>query len=461
MTVLQLHTEAAKSFNRKAEDLFQKVVLDPHDKGYQSVGFSPDIVTYPIPAEDVRSLSTNSRISGPLNQEIGKTFSVRGSVLGLFGEDYKALVRLAETIQKAKGLSDKVSVSFLVDSIFNWIALSHQHGTVVPMTEVVLADAEKAIQDIELWLPIAMLYVESDIVIGKIILKTITREIIDDYHNAGIEQINKDGHEIGPELQQHFRLERQELQGLAAATIKLNAEPQRASEIAFEEAEKSLAMLRLYSLANLEPELPSYCTFLGRERIDEARTFTVVGGKISGFSRSVSAADPDWKLDTATITEMVQVRGLGFLSNLLSKSELTEYERALLDCLLLYSKCALAKDPASKLLAVLTALESMLLQNSSEPIQQNLAERIAYMFNPEKRIKIKKTVLRAYGLRSSFVHHGHQISVDEIDALREFLINAWSALHGLMNLSSLCSTKVEFFKRFEEAKMSGGSMFTK
>jgi hypothetical protein len=458
---LELHPEAAKNLNSKAEDLNQRVIPDPHKTPGQSIGFTPDVVTHVIPEEDIHHLSTNSYVGGPLNREIAKTFAINGSVFGLFDEGYKALVRLAEAMQKTKALKNKVSVSFLIDAIFEWIATSHRRTDVLPMTDVVLAEAEKNVQEIELWLPVAMLYIESEIVIGQVVLKTITKEFLDDYHGATITQIRNEGHEISPELEQHFRVERQELQGLAAATITVNAEPLRANEIAFEEAENSLAMLRLYSLANLEPELTSNCTFLGRERIEEARTFTVRDRKIQGFSRTVSAADPSWKLDRAMIDQLQRVQGLGFLSNLLQRDNRTEYEQALLDCLLLYSNCALAKSPSNKLVAVLTALESMLLQNSSEPIQQNLAERIAYMFSPEKRIGIKKSVLRAYGLRSSFIHHGHQVTTDEIDALREFFLNAWSALHGLMNLSSLCNTRDQFFKRFEEAKMSGASMFEK
>lgn len=82
---------------------------------------------------------------------------------------------------------------------------------------------------------------------------------------------------------------------------------------------------------------------------------------------------------------------------------------------------------SSKLVAVLVALESMLLNDGSEPIQQNLSERIAFLFGPEKRSGIKKSVIRAYSLRSKFIHHGHIIGTDEIDTLREFLLNVWAA----------------------------------
>jgi hypothetical protein len=63
--------------------------------------------------------------------------------------------------------------------------------------------------------------------------------------------------------------------------------------------------------------------------------------------------------------------------------------------------------------------------------------------------------------RSRFIHHGHSIGSDEIDALREFLINVWAAVHGLINLSTRCNSKAQFFKLFEEVKMSGGDLFSR
>jgi hypothetical protein len=164
-------------------------------------------------------------------------------------------------------------------------------------------------------------------------------------------------------------------------------------------------------------------------------------------------------LDKATIGELQRTHGLDYLGNLLIKENRTEYEQALIDCLILYSKSTLAKDPASKLVGVLVALESMLLKDGSEPIQQNLSERIAFLFSPEKRIEIKRSVIRAYGLRPMFIHHGRRIETDEIDELREFLLNVWGALHGLVNLTTRCTDKAQFFRMFEETKMSGGSLF--
>ena len=56
-------------------------------------------------------------------------------------------------------------------------------------------------------------------------------------------------------------------------------------------------------------------------------------------------------------------------------------------------------------------LESILLRDSSEPILQNLSERLA-MFaydTVQERAVALKDIKEAYALRSRFVHHGAKI----------------------------------------------------
>ncbi len=129
---------------------------------------------------------------------------------------------------------------------------------------------------------------------------------------------------------------------------------------------------------------------------------TVQNGMIVGYSdQSIDRSSPFWFLDDEYISE-VEGSGLLILSGMLNKEKLTEYQEALLGSILLYSKAALAKDPSNKLIAKLVALESFLLKDGSEPIQQNLAKRIALLFkvSPAERIEKKRQVIRAYGLRS-------------------------------------------------------------
>ncbi len=63
--------------------------------------------------------------SGLVNATTGKEVAVffmhGGQQIGLHGEGYKKLVKLSERIQKVKELNQHVSMSFLKNSILEWI----------------------------------------------------------------------------------------------------------------------------------------------------------------------------------------------------------------------------------------------------------------------------------------------------------------------------------------------------
>lgn len=449
---LELHPDAARNFDAKAEELVARLIPDPHASRTAGSGFTPGIVIHdqPDPAEVV-STGYASQIGG---HEIAKTFRDGDRDLGLFDDGYKDLVRLAEKIQKVKSFRDAVSRELLVELIFNWVAAKHQGKADGPMTAYVLAECEKQLGEAEIWVPVAMLGIQSDIKIGRVTLKTVTREMLDPWFSAiaGKAAPNRTAAQMESRLDEM----RREMQGFAAATVKVFAEPRRALEVAFEEAERAVSLLRFFSPASYIPELVSYCTLRGKEHVEGLMQLTVRGGRIEGYSeQSVDRSSPYWALDDEHIAEL-EACGLRALGDLLNRGKLTEYQEALLDAVLLYSKVALAKSPTDKLIAALVALESFLLKDGNESIQQNLADRIAFLFkiSGKERMEKKRQVIGAYGLRSSFIHHGHQIDTEEMDTLREFLLTAWLSFTVLIEVSEKYETRAQLFDQIEEWKMT-------
>src|SRR5690242_9805756 len=95
--------------------------------------------------------------------------------------------------------------------------------------------------------------------------------------------------------------------------------------------------------------------------------------------------------------------GLKEASNLLTNQNLNPFEKKVLDALFIYARCTTTKDIADKLVYILVALESIFLRNNTEPIQQNLAERIAFFIEKtiEGRRDVIKTVRMTYSIRSA------------------------------------------------------------
>ena len=446
---LILHPDAVKNFNDKVESLKLELSLIPDDHLASKDTFKPDRpISAVIAEEDAFKNARYSLVDG-IGVETAKYFPIEGKCIGLQGDSLKKLVKIAQEMQKIKELFARVSVDLLSDFIFDWIKDRYANTTNLSMVDYVLKKVEESIQEFEIWIPIAMLSIESEIQIGKVLLRPLNKEIFDKWRTK-IENdpVDKEKNLILLEK------ERKELQGFTVAIMKISAEPKRMAEIAFEEAEKSISLLRFFSPANLVPEIVSYCMVFGKGNVETTKYFLIQEDMLVYTNQSsVKKALPFWVVNNADISKF-KVGGLETLSKLLSEDNKTEFKGKLLDSLLWYSKSSLAKNMADKLVYILVALESILLKNEDESIQQNISERIAFFIgrNLNERKSIIKNFKRIYSLRSSFLHHGREI--EDLETLKEFMFNAWRFFDVLILNIDRFDTKEQFLEKIEEIKLS-------
>lgn len=119
----------------------------------------------------------------------------------------------------------------------------------------------------------------------------------------------------------------------------------------------------------------------------------------------------------------------------------------------LYSRNSLAREVADKLVYILVSLESILLKDSNEPIMQNIGDRMAFLIGkPEERLEIVKNVKDVYGLRSSFIHHGKDISFENIESMKIFMRNSWQVNLFLIYNIYRFKNKLELIKYIDKIK---------
>jgi hypothetical protein len=129
------------------------------------------------------------------------------------------------------------------------------------------------------------------------------------------------------------------------------------------------------------------------------------------------------------------------LAAIFGKSERNDFERRLFDALLIYSKNNVSKEPYEKLIFCMVAVESMLLRTASEPIQDNIAERMAFLLGESlaDRIEIYKLVKVVYDIRSRFLHHGQQPT--DMETLAQFMKRVYVMFFQLILNRSQFETK--------------------
>ncbi len=445
---MELHPDATENFNKKADDLLLELcplpqeLLDP-----PKASFSPDVFTsYHLQSEDIIG-EIGFSMRDWAGHEIAKYFPQNDKQIGIYGESYKKLELISEGMQKT--LRGKVSFTLIIDLVFDWMREKYKNTTGLSMVEYVLGKCEPNIEELEIWIPIAMLYIQSEVLIGRIVLKPMTKDLFD-YWRAEAEMAKPKA--IG-DTRKLFDREQKRLQGLAAATIKVHAEPQRAFEIALEETERSIGALRFFSPSNFHPEVISYCAILGKENLESAHYWTIQDGKLVYISSiTIDKSVRRWVIDDETLS-MFMNDGLKMLSDLLSRESRTEFQERLLDSLLLYTRSSLTKNLTDRLIYILVALESILLKDERENIQQNVGERMAFFIgrNKGRRRLIISNLKKAYELRSSFIHHGR--SVRDVEILREFMLNAWDFFSQLIQNANHFRTKKDLIDAIEERKL--------
>ena len=103
-------------------------------------------------------------------------------------------------------------------------------------------------------------------------------------------------------------------------------------------------------------------------------------------------------------------------------------------------------------------MESAILKDENEPLGKNIGERMAALIGStvDERKRILSNVAKTYSLRSSFIHHGKRISHDELETLKEFMMNAWRCLGSLVDVyhNNPTMTRPEFFAWVEERRLS-------
>jgi hypothetical protein len=214
--------------------------------------------------------------------------------------------------------------------------------------------------------------------------------------------------------------------------------------------------LRVYHVtATTTPEVTSYCTVLGRENVEGIKHFEMDSGRVRSWGEQPAGGPVfHWHLTDDDIREYTSWGSFDQVNRLLALKNRTKFQETLLNALLLYSRSTREKDLAGKLVYTLVAMESMLLRNDAEPVQQNVGERMAFINanTVDKRREVLRNLKAAYTLRSKFIHHGH--TIEERDTVWRFMVEAWTLFTSLAKNSSKYETKEELIDHLEQLKLS-------
>ena len=443
-----MHPEAIKNFNKQAEGLVDLVKSQQIQKPRKTDSQKGYFTSHTITEKDIIG-EININLTNAFRDDLGYLFQVEQRDYGITGSDYEKLKKCSERIQKDKTFNMTSSVNFVTENLKKWIRNRYEKKEEKDFISFLESNLDSSIEKYQVWVPIPYTLIENDFSMGNVKIRTISKSIIDSWIKIDANKIDID---TLPKIEKYKTKIQQEYQGYAAAVYECKAEPIRAQEIAIDYISDALSMLRLFSPSNFSTRLVSGVYEYGKGLIETKNLFLFDSVNL-GFSQTEKLLDNGmrWTIPSYIITNSTMSE---FNEALLIKDK-NEFQKKVYEALKIYSKHTLRRNPFDKLLYILIALESVLLRNETEPVQQNLAERIAFAIAKtiEERRKIVKTIKKIYSIRSKFVHHGDQ-TIKEREELDNFLNIAWCMFVFLTQNINSFKTKDEFITALENLKFS-------
>jgi hypothetical protein len=387
---------------------------------------------------DVHDLRLTGSVDG-LGRELSRCFRTSEGYVELAAEDYQSFLLLCRQLFDAGSLSDSLSEEFIRSTLFGWIEKHYKSEIPADLlfVEYLREQAGKAVGLRRVAIPLDSMSIEIPFTVGAVIYDYFRKDFFDSFQEFLLSQKKNDAEQV----RLFVSRTRGEYQGRVHASFQVEAETERAIELAKVAVEESLMLLRFFSPTALLPEIPSYFGMLGRTSVPYIDAFVFTG--TAGFPTIIKRVDEKRQftlpLSSLHLGEMRKL-GLDLAGALLTKPSRTELEELLLSSMSLVARATQAMLYHEKIVFTLAAAETLLLGDTAEPIQQSLGLRLAFLTSdqPDGRKAVIALVKDSYKCRSAYLHHGRQTG--DLDTTKELQATVWTALHNvLMNLGKISS----------------------
>ncbi len=298
--------------------------------------------------------------------------------------------------------------------------------------------------------------VEQPISLGNIELLHVSEKVLGDIRmqsNAITKTTNHSQEEIEYFIEEDNKTLSEGFLHKVCATYRVVAEPSKALEVANEETQKALNLLRyaipsLYNRSQLDVkiDIDSLVPSSFQKTIVLSHTF---------FGKQAKRYHQNYYIDPEAISTLEDL-GVFEVSEILKKprARLNDFEDVLLRGIYWFGKSQTHPDVENEFLNLTTCLEVFFTPPNGDPISSTIAESTALWIGQdlEERKRIKRRIKSLYTQRSK-VSHGSSNSIkkQDIDDLR---ILARRVVTTMIERRSTITEKVDISRWIEDQKLS-------
>lgn len=452
---IELPSQAEEYFNKQADELFsllQPANLKKEKPEGKSQSSDSHAFTEDITDKEIIDLRVTGTVDG-FGKERSRYFQTKDGPVGLEDDRHTRFEQLVYKLSTRTELRKFLSVESLKATLFEWFQKRYK-GELPSSVSFVGYLKERGAEQIcarKISIPISYLTIEKPFKIGSVTFEYYTKEFFDQIEN----HIRKNVADESGRFNEGIRKIRKRYQGVVFSSISVNAETEKCIEIAKEETEKALMVLRLFSPTVFVPEIPSYLGMMGKINLPSSYLFIFENGQLLPLIREKldERKDPKWVIREQDIQNFKN-QGLDHASDLITKENRTELEDLLMTSLFLFTRGIVAKEFQDKLVFTLVSIETLLLQNQSEPIQNSVGLRLCFLTasTVDERRQVVDLVKEAYKERSAYLHHGY--SKSDFELLQRLQHTIWTAFINVVRMRDRYSSQDELLKFIEEKILS-------
>jgi len=450
--MIDLHPDAVENFNKKTNsfiDYFQSFNPPPQVDRQEAEHY----ISAKITEDDIIEKIKFQYLTNGIGENIGLIIFQESGNYFIDEFKYEDIRKLIEKISTSKNVKEYVSYKYIENVLAEWLADKFYEEVDITFIDYLKQKLTKDIKQYEVWIPIPYTSSVKNFSLGNIDFKILTEEVIRNWFETLTIKSKKKSDKEDDKTFINQMLK--DFQGYIAGIVKIEAEPEKAKENAFNDVSNALSLLRLFSPANFHPLLINGAYEYGWNVYESKKSLLFSSkGDTFRFSTQMSDKGLRWTIDDNVIKFLEAEENKGY-NEILKNSNLTKFQDDLLNSIIIYSKNTLKRDISDKIMYILVALESIFLKNDTEPIQQNLSDRIAFFIsqNIEERQKVVKLIKDIYGIRSRFIHHGLP-SMESIDTIIKFLDLTWHVFNLLLLNFDKFNSKDEFLTQLDTIKYS-------
>jgi hypothetical protein len=329
---------------------------------------------------------------------------------GFNKEQYSRFNKLIQNLHSTEQLNQKVSSKFIEAESFNWaIEVYKKQQADSNLYDYLTKKADAEVKPHTFYFPILNLEIEKSFKIGNVEFTYLTKEYFDNLYQK---LKAKDDPYTEENFQQIFR---KDFQGQVLAKVTVKAERDRAEEIAKQDSEIAVDVLKLYSESVIEPERKTMFDLnykLGYQV--QSNFLTQKPDDSENLAISIQFNNHPLNI-TQRLYQSAYHSGLKIFSEYISIRKTDELHEIVIQSIHLFGSAISNWDLHLRCVNLITILESIFLKaDELSNMEQKTKARLskALTTKHEEKERIKTIFSNIYQVRHKMIHKARRIEIN-------------------------------------------------